>query len=178
MDLFRDHMTAMTRRHFFRAGSHAIGWAALASLLGRDGALAADKKDEAVAPARTHHAPKAKQVIYLHMVGGPPQMDLYDYKPKMQEMFDKDLPDSIRQGQRLTTMTSGQQRFPITPSMFKFSQHGKCGAWVSELLPHTARCVDDMTIADSGAPRRSSVSLYETATSRLHATTWALKPFG
>ena len=88
--------------------------------------------------------PKAKQVIYLHMVGGPPQMDLYDYKPEMNEWYDKDLPDSIRMGQRLTTMTSGQKRFPIAPSKFKFAQHGKCGMWVSELLPYTARMVDDM----------------------------------
>src|SRR6059036_2841020 len=87
----------------------------------------------------THHPAKAKHVIYLHMVGGPPQMDLYDYKPKMQEFYDKDLPDSIRQGQRLTTMTSGQARFPIAPSKYKFEQHGKSGMWVGELLPHTAR---------------------------------------
>ena len=65
------------------------------------------------------------------MVGGPPQMDLYDYKPKMGEWFDKDLPDSVRMGQRLTTMTCGQARFPIAPSKFKFAQHGKCGMWVS-----------------------------------------------
>ena len=78
------------------------------------------------------------------MVGGPPQMDLYDYKPKMNDWYDKDLPDSIRNGQRLTTMTSGQARFPIAPSKFKFAQHGKCGMWVSELLPHTAKMVDDM----------------------------------
>jgi hypothetical protein len=78
------------------------------------------------------------------MVGGPSQLDLYDYKPKMQEMYDKDLPESIRNGQRLTTMTSGQKRFPVAPSKFKFAQHGKSGMWVSELLPHTAKMVDDM----------------------------------
>ena len=78
------------------------------------------------------------------MVGGPSQMDLYDYKPKMDEWYDKDLPDSIRMGQRLTTMTSGQKRFPIAPSKYKFAQHGKSGMWVSELLPYTARMVDDM----------------------------------
>ena len=69
------------------------------------------------------------------MVGGPPQMDMYDYKPMMDDWYDKDLPDSIRKGQRLTTMTSGQTRFPIAPSKYKFAQHGKCGMWVSELLP-------------------------------------------
>ena len=78
------------------------------------------------------------------MVGGPPQMDLFDYKPKMGEWYDKDLPDSVRMGQRLTTMTSGQARFPIAPSKYKFAQHGKCGMWVSELLPYTAKMVDDM----------------------------------
>ena len=95
-------------------------------------------------PGLPHFAPKAKQVIYLHMVGGPPQMDMYDYKPKMNEWFDKDLPDSIRMGQRLTTMTSGQKRFPIAPSKYKFAQHGKSGMWVCELLPYTAEMVDDM----------------------------------
>ena len=95
-------------------------------------------------PLLTHRAAKAKHVIYLHMVGGPPQMDMYDYKPVMGEWYDKDLPDSIRMGQRLTTMTSGQTRFPIAPSKYKFAQHGKCGMWVSELLPWTAKMVDDM----------------------------------
>jgi hypothetical protein len=78
------------------------------------------------------------------MVGGPAQMDLYDYKPVMQEHYDKDLPESVRMGQRLTTMTSGQARFPIAPSKYKFTQHGKCGMWVSELLPWTAKMVDEM----------------------------------
>jgi hypothetical protein len=83
------------------------------------------------------------------MVGGPSQMDLYDYKPKMVEYYDKDLPESVRNGQRLTTMTSGQARFPIAPSKFKFAQHGKSGMWVSELLPWTAKMVDDMCFVRS-----------------------------
>ena len=91
-----------------------------------------------------HFAPKAKQVIYLHMVGGPPQQDLFDYKPVMNEWYDKDLPESIRQGQRLTTMTSGQARFPIAPSKYAFTQHGTSGMWVCELLPKTAEMVDEM----------------------------------
>ena len=95
-------------------------------------------------PIGPHFAPKAKQVIYLHMVGGPAQMDLFDYKPTMQEWYDKDLPDSIRKGQRLTTMTSGQKRFPIAPSKFKFAQYGGSGMWVSELLPNLAKSVDDI----------------------------------
>jgi hypothetical protein len=84
------------------------------------------------------------------MVGGPSQIDLYDYKPKMVEMYDKDLPDSIRNGQRLTGMTSGQARFPVAPSKFKFSQAGKCGLWMNtELLPYTAKSVDDMAFIRS-----------------------------
>lgn len=142
-----DYIRTITRRHFFAAGSHAVGWAALTSLLNGERAAAA-----APAPpkaALTHFAPKAKHVIYLHMVGGPPQIDLYDYKPKMADWYDKDLPDSVRNGQRLTTMTSGQARFPIAPSKFKFAQHGKSGMWVSELLPWTAKMVDDMCFVRS-----------------------------
>jgi hypothetical protein len=88
-------------------------------------------------------------VIYLHMVGGPSQMDLYDYKPVMREWFDKDLPESVRMGQRLTTMTSGQARFPIAPSMFRFEQCGQSGMWVSELLPWMKRMVDDVVFVRS-----------------------------
>lgn len=128
--------TNLTRRHFFATGAHALGTAALASLFS-EAVRAGEAK-------KTHFPAKAKHVIYLHMVGGPPQMDLYDYKPKMQEFYDKDLPDSIRKGQRLTTMTSGQARFPIAPSKYKFAQHGQCGMWVGELMPHTAKMVDDM----------------------------------
>ncbi len=97
-------------------------------------------------PGLPHFAPKAKSLIYLHMNGGPSQMDLLDYKPNLAEMFDKDLPDSIRQGQRITTMTSGQARLPIAPSKYKFAQHGQCGRWISELLPHTARIADDIAV--------------------------------
>ncbi len=146
MNLFQEFGRNITRRHFFAQGSHAVGWAALTSLLGRSALAAAPAGESKTAamPGRTHFPAKAKHVIYLHMVGGPPQMDLYDYKPVMQEWYDKDLPDSIRMGQRLTTMTTGQARFPIAPSKFKFAQHGQCGMWVSELLPWTAKMVDDM----------------------------------
>ena len=85
-------------------------------------------------------------MIYLFMSGAPSQLDMWDYKPKMNDWFDKDLPDSVRNGQRITTMTSGQKRFPIAPSTFKFDQHGQHGAWVSELLPHTAGMVDDLAV--------------------------------
>ena len=96
-----------------------------------------------------HFPPKAKRAIYLFMNGGPSQMDLFDYKPRMNAMFDKDLPDSIRKGQRLTTMTSGQARFPIAPSKYKFAQHGQSGAWVSELLPWTPKIVDEIALIRS-----------------------------
>ena len=126
-----------TRRQLLRRGAQGIGGVALASLL------------EGAEPSSTglpHFAPKAKRVIWLHMVGAPPQLDLFDYKPKMKDWFDKDLPESVRNGQRLTTMTSGQTRFPIAPTIFKFAQHGQSGAWLSELLPYTAKMVDDISI--------------------------------
>jgi hypothetical protein len=132
----------LTRRHFFAAGAHVLGTGALAALMAND--KAPSKTGIGAALAETHFPAKTKQVIYLHMVGGPSQMDLFDPKPKMHDLFDKDLPDSIRQGQRLTTMTSGQARFPIAPSKYKFQQYGQSGAWVSELLPWKAKMVDDL----------------------------------
>src|SRR5260370_22435269 len=129
-----------TRRQFFGRGARGLGAAALASLF-RENASAKDGL-----PGLPHFAPKAKRAIYLHMVGGPSQLDLYDYKPVMKDWFDKDLPESIRKGQRLTTMTSGQSRFPIAPSVFNFAQRGQSGAWVSDLLPYAAKMVDDMAI--------------------------------
>src|SRR5438552_3128132 len=136
---------SITRRHFFASAGFSLGTAALTSLMAR----ADNKTGFGAALPETHFPAKAKRVIYLHMVGGPPQMDLFDYKPKLGEFFDKDLPDSIRNGQRITTMTSGQARFPVAPTMFKFEQHGECSRWVSELLPHTARCVDDLAVVKS-----------------------------
>ena len=130
-----------TRREFLGRSTRILGAAAMASL-----SIARPAAGLAAVPglAFPHFPGKATRVIYLHMVGGPSQMDLYDYKPKMNDWYDKDLPASIRQGQRLTTMTSGQSRFPIAPSKYKFAQHGKSGMWVSELLPQTAKMVDDM----------------------------------
>jgi uncharacterized protein (DUF1501 family) len=139
MDPIRDSVLIETRRQLFRRAANGIGGAALASLLAKPAAAEG-------ANTLPHFPPKAKRVIYLHMVGAPPQMDLFDYKPGMKDFYDKDLPESIRNGQRLTTMTSGQSRFPIAPSIFKFSQHGKGGAWISELFPWKAKMADDMTI--------------------------------
>ena len=148
---WQDHLTDMTRRHFFGKSALGLGTAALASLGGPFGAsplsAAAPQTGSGLIPP--HFAPRAKRAIYLFMAGAPSQIDTFDYKPKMGEWFDKDLPESIRKGQRLTTMTSGQSRFPIAPSKFHFSQHGSNGTWVSELLPHTARMVDDLAIVRS-----------------------------
>jgi len=143
--LVQDYVRYETRRQFFRRGASFMGAAALGmlapQLFGAEDRKAAAKR---VVANALKYAPKAKQVIYLHMVGGPPQMDLYDYKPVMRDWYDKDLPESVRNGQRLTTMTSGQTRFPIAPSKYSFAQYGKSGMWVSELLPWTAKMVDDM----------------------------------
>jgi hypothetical protein len=144
--LIEDYVRYETRRQFFRRGASFMGAAALGMLAPR--VFAGEKKTDAASAIKKligpHFPPRAKNVIYLHMVGGPPQMDLYDYKPVMKDWYDKDLPESIRKGQRLTTMTSGQARFPIAPSMYKFAQHGKSGMWISELLPWTAKVADEM----------------------------------
>ncbi len=159
MDPIREQIEWMTRRHFFGRTGLSLGGAALSSLLAREAtpgsALAAAPSTTAGTPTKgafgglpglPHFPPKAKRAIYLHMNGGPAQLDMLDYKPKLVEHFDKDLPESVRNGQRLTTMTSGQTRFPIAPSRFKFAQHGKSGTWFSELLPWTAKLADDMAL--------------------------------
>ncbi|MEZ6145096.1 MAG: DUF1501 domain-containing protein [Planctomycetaceae bacterium] len=156
MDLFREHQLLHTRRHFFSRTATGIGGAALASLMNPE-LFAATPSAISHQPSphrggilgETHFPAKAKRVISLFMSGAPSQMDLFDYKPKMDELFDTDLPESIRQGQRLTTMTSGQERFPIAPTKFKFAQHGESGAWLSELLPHTASVADDLCFIKS-----------------------------
>src|ERR1700719_2609676 len=137
---------AETRRQFFGRGAKGLGSLALFSLLADEVGGATDKPATGGLAGLPHFAPKANRAIYLHMLGAPPQLETFDYKPGLQNMFDKDLPESIRSGQRLTTMTAGQTRFPIAPSVFKFQQYGQCGAWVSELLPYTAKMVDDIAI--------------------------------
>ncbi len=141
MNLLNELRQTISRRHFLSQGSHLLGTAALASLASKANASSAN----APLPGHGLHLPAtAKHVIYLHMVGGPSQMDLYDYKPVMRDWYDKDLPESVRMGQRLTTMTSGQARFPIAPSMFKFQQCGQSGMWVSELMPWMRKMTDDV----------------------------------
>jgi len=150
-----EQQLAETRRYFFGRAAAGLGTAALASCLspnlfaaeaGKPGGGIQGTNQPIGEMKEFHHKPKAKRVIWLFMADGPSQLDLWDYKPKLVDYFDKDLPESIRNGQRITTMTSGQTRFPCAPSVFKFAQHGKHGAWVSELLPELAKIVDDLTI--------------------------------
>ena len=145
MDEFLKHRFNITRRHFFGTLGAGIGGAALGSLLVPD---LFNNKDEfgSVMPGIPHFAPKAKRVIYLFQNGAPSQLETFDYKPMLNERAGEDLPASIRMGQRLTGMTSGQTKFPMVGSFFKFKQHGNSGAWISELFPHMARVVDDLCI--------------------------------
>jgi hypothetical protein len=151
MDPRQEHALLETRRYFLGRCAAGIGTMGLASLLNPKLFAAAPApvpppgQSFGVLPA-LHHRATAKRVIWLFMADAPSQIDLFDYKPKMHDFFDKELPDSVRMGQRLTTMTSGQTRFPVAPSLFKFQRHGKEGVWLSELLPHHSKIVDDITI--------------------------------
>ncbi len=133
----------VTRRRFLELSSTGIGAAALATLMNED-LLAQAPLSPGGLPGLPHFAPRAKRVIYLFQGGAPSQHDLWEHKPGLEELRGTELPDSIRQGQRLTPMTASQTGFPIVPSMFKFARHGQSGAWVSELMPHTAKIVDDL----------------------------------
>jgi hypothetical protein len=151
MDHSDEICRCMTRRHFFGRSTTGIGMAAIASLLGRN-------LEAGNAPAHAAHgglegfpnfAPTARRIIYLFQSGGPSQMELFDYKPRLTEFAGADLPDSIRMGQRLTGMSASQAKFPVVPSKFKFAQYGQSGAWVSELMPYTAKIVDQLAIVKS-----------------------------
>ncbi len=146
MHPLNEHIQTLTRRHFFGRTTLGLGSAALATLIPDRAGAATATGGQADLP---HFAPKAKRAIYLFMNGGPSQLDMFDYKPALDKLFDKDLPESIRKGQRLTTMTSGQARFPLAPSKYKFAQHGQSGAWVSELMPWTAKMVDKLAFIKS-----------------------------
>lgn len=144
----------MERREFLTKTSLGLGAAALSSLLGGNSLMAANTSTPFSAtggglPGLPHFAPKAKRVVYLFMSGGPSQMDLFDYKPVMEKMHGQDLPDSVRQGQRLTGMSAQQSSLPVTASLFKFKQYGQSRAWVSELMPYTAKMVDDLCFIKS-----------------------------
>jgi Protein of unknown function (DUF1501) len=142
-----EHGLNHNRRKFLSQLSLGIGSVALGSLLTPD--LFSNNNPDAIMAGLPHFAPKAKRIIYLFQNGAPSQLDLFDYKPKLQEMFGQDLPASIRNGQRLTGMTADQKKFPLAGTVFQFNQYGKHKAWLSELLPHTASVVDDLCIIKS-----------------------------
>lgn len=160
-----NHQLLQTRRQFFGDSGLRLGGLALASmaggslgagLLGTNSAEASSSSasgEERVHPSlpgMPHFPPKAKAIIYIHMNGGPSQIDLWDYKPQLAKYFDKELPASVQMGQRLSTMTSGQARFPVAPSIFKFERRGRSGKWLNtQLLPHTAKIVDDIALVRS-----------------------------
>jgi hypothetical protein len=148
MNPVREHQLLMTRRHFFSRTTLGLGTAALASLLnpGLFRALAASASGAKPSARGPHFRPRAKRVIYLFMAGGPSQIDLFDYKPALDKFHSTELPESVRMGQRITTMTSGQKSLPVVKSLFKFSQHGQNGVWLSELIPHIASIVDDLCL--------------------------------
>lgn len=146
------------RRNFLTKTTMGIGALALGSLLGNRLFSNASKPaianasgglEEEILKALPHFAPKAKRIVYLFMAGGPSQLETFDYKPALEQLRGQNLPDSVRNGQRLTGMSSGQALLPVVPSAFKFSQHGESRTWVSELLPHTAKVVDELCIIKS-----------------------------
>ena len=141
---------ALTRRHFLQGSAVGVGAAALADLLHGDLPAAESKQGNQPGVSGFPNFPgKAKRVIYLFQSGAPSQLDLFDYKPKLAGLRATDLPDSIRRGQRLTGMTKDQESFPVAPTRFKFAQHGRSGAWSSDLLPHTAEIADDLCFIKS-----------------------------
>lgn len=149
MNPFAQYQQAITRRHFFGQAASGVSLAALASLLQAEEQKQAPREVVPGALKELHVPAKAKRVIYLFMSGGPSHIDLFDYKPQLKQHHGEELPASIRMGQRITGMTSGQASFPCASSLFEFKQHGQTGTWLSELLPHTAKIVDDIAIVKS-----------------------------
>ena len=146
MNPLHEHRLLLNRRHFFSRAGLGLGALGLASLLDENVSGAAAPGG---LPGVPHFAAKAKRVIYLFQSGAPSQLDLFDAKPKLAGLHATELPDSIRKGQRLTGMTATQEQFPVAPTKFKFAQHGRGGAWFSELLPHTARAADELCVVRS-----------------------------
>src|SRR3989441_8753103 len=141
----------LSRRAFLVRSSTGLGALALSSLLNPQlfGAETSGNLKSKGALKTLHFPAKAKRVIYLFQSGAPSHLDLFDSKPKLEEKRGIDLPNSIRMGQRITGMTSGQKTLPVAPTIFKFAQHGKSGQWLSELLPYTAGIADDIAIVRS-----------------------------
>jgi hypothetical protein len=155
MDPHLEREWRLTRRHFLGLTGTGIGAAALATLINEDvraqsrAAAAIPQVATGGLPGLPHFAPKARRVIYLFQSGAPSQLELFDYKPKLVELRGTELPESIRKGQRLTAMTATQASFPIVPSIFAFAQHGESRAWISELMPHTAKIADELCFVKS-----------------------------
>jgi hypothetical protein len=143
-----EHGLGINRRKFLSKLSLGIGSVALGSLLIPD-LFGAKSDEEMLLAGLPQFAPKAKRIIYLFQNGAPSQLDLFDYKPKLIDMFGQDLPASIRMGQRLTGMTADQKKFPLAGTAFKFNQYGEAKAWISELLPYTSKVVDDLCFIKS-----------------------------
>jgi hypothetical protein len=140
----REHRLVLTRRTFLGRAGFGIGSAALAWLLHDETRAGGPDGPHAGLPGLPHFSPRARRVIYLFQSGGPAQMDLFDYKPHLRDLRGAELPASVRMGQRLTGMTATQDRFPVAPSVYRFDRHGRCGAWVSELMPHLAGVADEL----------------------------------
>ncbi len=148
MDIEKEFKLMMTRRTLFARASVGIGTAALASLLDPDLFAETAEIDPKTGGLKglPHFTPKAKRVIFLHQSGAPSQIELFDYKPQLDKLHATELPASVRMGQRITGMTSGQTTLPVARSIFKFNQHGQSGTWISELLPHHGKIVDDIAL--------------------------------
>jgi hypothetical protein len=144
-----DYLSLMSRRQFLNGAGTGLGAIALSQLLGGNALAAGAEQGAHALPGLPHFAPRAKRVIYLFQGGGPSQMETFDYKPLLEKYNGQELPASIRMGQRLTAMSATQASFPCVPSMFKFAQYGQSRAWVSELLPYTAKVVDELTFIKS-----------------------------
>jgi len=149
MDEQLKHHLNSNRRHFLKKMGLGIGGLAAASMMDPLNLFSKDGLMNPSGMKLPHFAPKAKRIIYLFQSGGPSQLDLFDYKPMLNTMRGQDLPDSIRKGQRLTGMTSGQDSFPLVGSNFKFKQYGESRAWVSDIMPYTAKIVDELCFVKS-----------------------------
>ncbi len=143
-------VAGLSRRAVLNRFGMGLGGLALANLIDplRVGA-AATGQDRGALGRQFHVPPRAKRVIYLFMAGGPSQMETFDYKPLLNQRNGEQLPDSVRQGQRLTGMSGNQSSLPLAGSLFGFDRHGRNGTWVSKLLPHTAKVVDELCIVRS-----------------------------
>ena len=148
MNEFLEHGLNQNRRKFLSKMSLGLGGLALGSLMA-PGLFNASNEDELFANVLPHFAPKAKRIIYLFQNGAPSQLDLFDYKPKLNQLRGSDLPESVRKGQRLTGMTSGQAKFPLVGSIYNFKQYGESRAWVSDLMPYVGKIADELCFVKS-----------------------------